>query len=202
MWPSAYASGWLVKEYKKRGGKYKGKKPSSNEGLSRWFKEEWNDVCKLPKKVKCGRPKTSMKSWKKDYPYCRPNKKITKNTPKTAGELSKNEINRRCNIKKTKSFEKGNKETDEKETDEKETDEKETDEKETDEKETEEKETDEKGTDEKETEEKETDEKETGEQETGEKETDEKETDEKEIDEKEIDEKEINEKEIDEKRNR
>jgi len=23
VWPSAYASGWLTKEYKKRGGKYK-----------------------------------------------------------------------------------------------------------------------------------------------------------------------------------
>ena len=24
VWPSAYASGWLTKEYKKRGGKYSG----------------------------------------------------------------------------------------------------------------------------------------------------------------------------------
>ena len=24
VWPSAYASGWLVKEYKKRGGKFRG----------------------------------------------------------------------------------------------------------------------------------------------------------------------------------
>lgn len=24
VWPSAYASGWLTKEYKKRGGKYRG----------------------------------------------------------------------------------------------------------------------------------------------------------------------------------
>ncbi len=24
VWPSAYASSWVVKEYKKRGGKYKG----------------------------------------------------------------------------------------------------------------------------------------------------------------------------------
>ncbi len=26
VWPSAYASAWLTKEYKKRGGKYKGTK--------------------------------------------------------------------------------------------------------------------------------------------------------------------------------
>ena len=28
VYPSAYANAWLVKEYKKRGGKYRGKKPA------------------------------------------------------------------------------------------------------------------------------------------------------------------------------
>ena len=28
VYPSAYANAWLVREYKKRGGKYKGKKPA------------------------------------------------------------------------------------------------------------------------------------------------------------------------------
>ena len=28
VFPSAYANAWLVREYKKRGGKYSGKKPS------------------------------------------------------------------------------------------------------------------------------------------------------------------------------
>ena len=28
VWPSAYSSAWLVREYKKRGGGYKGKKPT------------------------------------------------------------------------------------------------------------------------------------------------------------------------------
>ena len=36
--PSAYRSGRLVKEYKKRGGTYKGKK-SKKQGLIKWFKE-------------------------------------------------------------------------------------------------------------------------------------------------------------------
>jgi len=31
VWPSAYASGWLVKEYKNRGGKYFGTKSSSTD---------------------------------------------------------------------------------------------------------------------------------------------------------------------------
>ena len=60
----AYDSGRLVKEYKKQGGTYSGKKPI-NSSLDRWFKEKWINVCKLPKKVPCGRPKIDMKSWKK-----------------------------------------------------------------------------------------------------------------------------------------
>jgi hypothetical protein len=101
-WPSAYASGYVVKEYKRLGGKYKGKKPSKKTGLSRWFKEEWVNVCKLPKKVPCGRPKTDLKTWKKKYPYCRPYKRVTSKTPKTAKELSKKELERRCRKKKRK----------------------------------------------------------------------------------------------------
>ena len=38
---SAYRSGLLVKKYKEAGGKYTGKK--NEEGLSRWFKEEWKN---------------------------------------------------------------------------------------------------------------------------------------------------------------
>jgi glutaredoxin len=188
VWPSAYASGWLVKEYKKRGGKYKvekspkrksksrrrkspkrksksrrrkspkrksksrrrktskrksksrrrktpkrksksrrrktpkrksksrrrktpkrksksrrcktpkrkSKSTSRNYGLNRWFDEEWIDVCKLPKIVKCGRDKAEWKN----YPYCRPRKRINKKTPKTASELTKAEIKKRCAKKK------------------------------------------------------------------------------------------------------
>lgn len=100
VWPSAYASGWLVKEYKRRGGKYSGSKPSKSTGLNRWFEEEWINVCKLPKKVPCGRPKTSLVEWKKKYPYCRPSKRINKSTPVTASELSKGEIKKRCTQKR------------------------------------------------------------------------------------------------------
>lgn len=99
-WPSVYASAWLVREYKKQGGKYKGRRPSKDSGLSRWFEEEWIDVCKLPKKVPCGRPKISVSNWKKKYPYCRPSKRISKSTPKTVSELRKKEIIKRCYKKK------------------------------------------------------------------------------------------------------
>jgi hypothetical protein len=99
VWPSAYASGWLVKEYKRRGGTYSGKK-NNKKGIGRWFEEKWINVCKLPKKVACGRPKTSLSDWKKKYPYCRPSKRVTKGTPKTSGELTKSEIQKRCRQKR------------------------------------------------------------------------------------------------------
>ena len=101
VWPSAYASSWLVKEYKRRGGKYSGAKPSKSTGLTRWFAEKWINVCKLPKKVSCGRPKTNVRDWKKKYPYCRPSKKITKGTPKVAAELTSAQIRSRCKRKKS-----------------------------------------------------------------------------------------------------
>lgn len=69
--PSAYKSGWLVKNYKKRGGTYSGKKPST--GLTRWFKEDWKDI----------NPNKS----KNTYPVFRPTKRITKDTPLTASEI-------------------------------------------------------------------------------------------------------------------
>ena len=102
VWPSARASQWLVGEYKRKGGKYKGKKPSPRSGgLSRWQAEKWIDVCKLPKKVSCGRPKSGgLNKWKQRYPYCRPSKKITAKTPKLASELTKAQIASRCRRKK------------------------------------------------------------------------------------------------------
>lgn len=98
-WPSAYASAWVVKEYKRRGGKYRGSK-SRKKGISRWLDEKWINVCKLPKKVPCGRSKLTSRNWKKKYPYCRPSVRITSKTPKLARELSKKEIKGRCSIKR------------------------------------------------------------------------------------------------------
>lgn len=115
VYPSAYANAWLVKEYKRRGGKYRGSKPgrtrkksgrskrrskSKSSGLTRWFDEEWIDVCKLPKIVKCGRSKLRSKDWKKKYPYCRPRKRVNSSTPRTASEIPKSELKRRCKLKR------------------------------------------------------------------------------------------------------
>ena len=51
--------------------------------LKRWFKEEWVDI-KTGKP--CGRQKGEKR---KGYPACRPSKRVSKDTPKTAGELGK-----------------------------------------------------------------------------------------------------------------
>jgi len=85
-WPSAYASGQLVQEYKRKGGKYSCNKFGS---LNRWFDEKWIDVCTGKK---CGRGTSS----KRKYPYCRPSKRISSKTPRTVRELSRSEIKRRC----------------------------------------------------------------------------------------------------------
>ncbi len=84
---SAYRSGLLTKAYKeaylkkhKSNNAYSGKK-NENEGLSRWFSEEW-------KNDKGGIGYTSKSS------VYRPTKRITKDTPITFNELSKQQIER------------------------------------------------------------------------------------------------------------
>lgn len=92
-----YSSSQLVARYKKAGGKYKGKKQTCI-GTSRWYKETWINVCKLPKIVKCGRSKFDPSGRK--FPYCRPFYRVSKNTPKTVKELTQREIKTRCKLKK------------------------------------------------------------------------------------------------------
>ena len=43
-WPSAYASGQLVRAYKLKGGKYKRRCSRFGE-LGDWFRQKWIDVC-------------------------------------------------------------------------------------------------------------------------------------------------------------
>ena len=85
---SAYRSGLVVKEYKKRGGKYKGEKPL-NKGLDRWFKEEW-------------KTQDGETTYKKKGDIFRPTKRITKDTPKTMSELSKKDKEKAIKEKKKK----------------------------------------------------------------------------------------------------
>lgn len=98
-----YRSSWIVREYIKAGGKYKGKKNS--DGLKRWFKEKWVDLNRKTsngKYAKCGRKSTKKGS----YPLCRPSKRVSRKTPKTYKQLSKKSITK---AKKQKSKVKGTK---------------------------------------------------------------------------------------------
>ena len=76
---SAYKSSLVVKDYKKKGGKYSGKK--TKKGLTRWHKEDW-------------RTASGSKTYKKKGDIFRPTKRVSKDTPTTMGELSKNRIKR------------------------------------------------------------------------------------------------------------
>jgi hypothetical protein len=105
VWPSAYASGQLVRAYKSKGGTYKCARKNafsfyrcSFGSLDRWFKEKWVNVCKPKGKgyAVCGRSKSSRKR----YPYCRPLKRINSQTPKTVGEIGKAKIKKMCSKKR------------------------------------------------------------------------------------------------------
>jgi hypothetical protein len=66
---------------------YSEREPDPNKDkLKRWFEEKWVDV-KTGKP--CGRPSTEKD--KRDYPACRPSKRINEDTPKTSEELSEEE---------------------------------------------------------------------------------------------------------------
>jgi hypothetical protein len=75
---SAYRSGLLVKEYKRRGGTYEGKEKQT-EGLNRWFLENWKNQ----------RGEVGLKHKNDVY---RPTVRITKETPTTFKELTPQEI--------------------------------------------------------------------------------------------------------------
>ncbi len=52
--------------------------------LKRWFKEKWVDV-------RTGKPCGRRKGEKRGTPYCRPSKRVSSKTVKTASEMSASE---------------------------------------------------------------------------------------------------------------
>ena len=79
----------------KRRRRTKRRRNSRKGGLSRWFAEEWVDVC-------TGRPCGRRKGSKRKMPYCRPKRRITKGTPRTRRSLSKKKIKEMCRKKRRK----------------------------------------------------------------------------------------------------
>ena len=69
------------------------RKTKAGLALKRWFKEDWKDQ-RTGKK--CGR----QKGEKRGTPYCRPTKRISKKTPKTASEMTAAEKRSRIAQKK------------------------------------------------------------------------------------------------------
>lgn len=95
-----YRSSWIVRNYKKLGGKYAGKKPEKT-GLTRWFREKWVD---LNKKTKYGYKECGRKNMNDAYPVCRPSLRISKDTPKTVKELTVKSLNKAIKSKKNSKY--------------------------------------------------------------------------------------------------
>ena len=73
---SAYRSGHVIKEYKRRGGKFRD--DGKERKLSRWFNEKWKDV--NPNKTRGS------------YPVYRPTVRINKRTPLTLREIDREDL--------------------------------------------------------------------------------------------------------------
>jgi hypothetical protein len=78
IFPSARASQAIAKCRKKSGSVKKSEKGTS---LKRWEKEKWEDT-------RTGKPCGA--GGKNEY--CRPTKRVSKDTPKTKGEMSKSQL--------------------------------------------------------------------------------------------------------------
>jgi hypothetical protein len=68
------------------------RKTKKGASLKRWFKEEWTDL-------KTGKPCGRSKGESRGTPYCRPKKRISSETPKTASEMSGEEKRKKINEK-------------------------------------------------------------------------------------------------------
>ena len=76
---SAYKSGWIVKTYKERGGKYKD--DGKEKELKRWFMEEWQDI------------------GNDLYPVYRPTFKVSETTPLTVNEIDSKNLKEQIKLK-------------------------------------------------------------------------------------------------------
>jgi hypothetical protein len=77
--PSAYKSGFIIKTYKKMGGRFR--EDNQPKALKTWFKEKWQDV------------------GNKDYPVYRPTIRVNKNTPLTVQEIQPSNLKKQIDLK-------------------------------------------------------------------------------------------------------
>jgi len=106
VYPSAYANAYAAQVCKGTKADYRGntenyygtkEKPKDSE-LTRWFEEEWVNVCEegFPP---CGR--SGKKKIEAEYPYCRPKNKLPGTKVKTLGELTEKDIEKMCKLKQS-----------------------------------------------------------------------------------------------------
>ena len=69
------------------------RKTKKGAALKRWFKEDWKDV-------RTGKACGRKKGEKRGTPYCRPSKRVSSKTPKTASEMTAAEKRSRISQKK------------------------------------------------------------------------------------------------------
>ena len=75
------------------------KRTKAGQSMKRWQQEKWVDVCRKDKNGKhppCGLRKGPNK---KLYPYCRPSKKISNQTPRLASSLTSAQKKKMCQLK-------------------------------------------------------------------------------------------------------
>ena len=77
--PSAYKSGFIVQEYKRRGGTYIN--DNKKKKLKQWYDEKWEDIGHL------------------GYPVYRPTVKIDSSTPLTKNEIDKTNLKNQIMLK-------------------------------------------------------------------------------------------------------
>lgn len=70
------------------------RKTEKGASLKRWFREEWIDV-------RTGKPCGRSEGEDRGVPYCRPKKRISSETPKTASEMSPSEKAEKIKEKKS-----------------------------------------------------------------------------------------------------
>lgn len=78
--PSAFKSGFVVKTYKARGGKYR--TVSKERPLADWFKAEWKSI-----------------SGKDEYPVFRPTRRVNKKTPLLPSEIDPKNLKEQIKLK-------------------------------------------------------------------------------------------------------
>jgi hypothetical protein len=81
--PSAYKSGYIVQEYKRRGGTYTDDKQPKE--LKQWFQAKWMDI--NPNKTETS------------YPVYRPTVRVNKKTPLTVKEIDPKQLKEQIKLK-------------------------------------------------------------------------------------------------------